>query len=200
MWIRFESEIQFAIKIYIGGINTISGEPSPEDMASRMRRQKRLSERKSIQDYVVLPQQLWLDGIATKEGQVGQLVAVRTGFGHTVETQITGKETAAGIQFEVTRKDYVYKKKISIYAKEYNPASGWSEFKYIATIIVDPDMLISEFIKTAEEETKLEPGRKRILVGDNYLWQSLTEIDEEKDPGGIYWIGRSASMASGEYL
>ena len=184
MWIRFESKTQFAVKIYVGGINAISGEPSPEDMASRMRRQKRLSEGKSIQDYVVLPQQLWLDGIATKEGQVRQFVAVRTGFGHTVEAQITGKETVAGIQFEVTRKKYVFNKRISIYAEEYILALGRREFEHIATILVDPDMLISEFIKTVEEETKLELGMKGILVQNNSTWQSLTEIDEEKDPGG----------------
>src|SRR2546421_4084731 len=92
MWIRFESEMQFAIKIYVGGVNAVSGEPVPENMASRLRRQKRVSEGKSIQDYVVLPQQRWLDGVATTEGQVRQFVAVRTGSGHTVEAQITGAE------------------------------------------------------------------------------------------------------------
>jgi len=146
---------------------------------------------------VVLPQQLWLDGVATTEGQVRQFVAVRTGSGHTVEAQITGAEKVAGIQFEVTRKKYVRNKKISIHAGGQNLDDTDSgklepirEFGCIATIYVDPDMLVSEFIKTVENEIGLLVERCKILTLDESTWKFLTEIDERKDPRG-YLLDRT---------
>jgi hypothetical protein len=70
MWVRFKSKKQFAIKIYVGSINAVSGEPAVENMATKLRRQKLKSQGELLQDYVVTPQQLWLDGIATAPGQV----------------------------------------------------------------------------------------------------------------------------------
>ncbi|OJD15822.1 hypothetical protein AJ78_03965 [Emergomyces pasteurianus Ep9510] len=103
MWIRFESRSQFAVKIYVGGVNAISGEPSTENMATKLRRQKRYSESKSLQDYIVTPAQLWVDGIAIAPGKVRQFVAVASGQGFTVEAQVTGEEVVNGLQFEVTK-------------------------------------------------------------------------------------------------
>ncbi|PGG98055.1 hypothetical protein GX51_07029 [Blastomyces parvus] len=102
MWIRFESKSQFAVKIYAGGVNVISGETSTENMATKLRRQKLHSENQSLQDYIVTPKQLWLDGIATAPGNVRQFVAVASGQGYTVEAQVTGEEVVDGLQFEVT--------------------------------------------------------------------------------------------------
>lgn len=45
--------------------------------------------------------QLWLDGIATRDGKVNQFVATPVGSGYSVEAQMTGKETVAGLQFEI---------------------------------------------------------------------------------------------------
>ncbi|OAX84352.1 hypothetical protein ACJ72_01268 [Emergomyces africanus] len=103
MWIRFESRSQFAVKVYVGGVNIISGEPSTENMATKLRRQKLYSESKSLQDYIVTPMQLWIDGIATAPGAVRQFVAVSSGQGFTVEAQVTGEEVVNGLQFEVTK-------------------------------------------------------------------------------------------------
>lgn len=101
MWIRFDSRRPFAIKVYIGGVNAISGEPARETAATMMRRFKLLQQKKTIQDYVITPNQLWLDGIANSDGAVRQFVATPLGAGYTVEAQITGEEFAGGIQFEV---------------------------------------------------------------------------------------------------
>lgn len=38
MWINFKSSKPFAIKVIVGGINAISGEPEQEDEESRLRR------------------------------------------------------------------------------------------------------------------------------------------------------------------
>ena len=76
MWISFESPTRkrIAIRPYVGGINGISGEGSIGDMATLMRRMNSLSPR---QDYLVTPEQLWLDGIATAPGIVKQFVATQ---------------------------------------------------------------------------------------------------------------------------
>lgn len=102
MWINFTSSKPYAIKVYVGGINAVSGEPAAESAETQERRQKQLRQGKSIQDYVVVPQQLWLDGIAVSPGKVRQFVAMSTGSGYSVEAQITGEEITAGIQFEIT--------------------------------------------------------------------------------------------------
>ncbi|KAI4199039.1 MAG: hypothetical protein LQ350_004861 [Teloschistes chrysophthalmus] len=81
MWIRFDSDDQFAINISGGGVNAISGEPL---------------------DYVVTPKQLWLDGIASTGGRVRQFVAMPMGAGYRVEAQVTGEEVTGGLQFQIT--------------------------------------------------------------------------------------------------
>ena len=104
MWINFKSASQFAIKIYLGGVNAVSGEPMVENAATQLRRQKLAAEGKSIQDYIVTPKQKWLDGIASTEGVVRQFVSMPMGSGYSVEAQITGQDVAGGLQFEVTPK------------------------------------------------------------------------------------------------
>ncbi|OJA12587.1 hypothetical protein AZE42_06910 [Rhizopogon vesiculosus] len=66
-------------------------------MATLLKRQNGIAKK----DYVVVPKQPWLDGIATGPGVVKQFVAVPYGSGYSIEHQITGTETTGGIQFEV---------------------------------------------------------------------------------------------------
>ncbi|GAB7330087.1 hypothetical protein MBLNU13_g01764t1 [Cladosporium sp. NU13] len=101
MWIRFDAKDRFAIKIYVGGVNAVSGEPSTDTEQTRVRRYKLLAEHKSIQDYVVTPKQLWLDGIASQDGTVRQFVAMPLGSGYTVEAQITDADLIGGLQLEI---------------------------------------------------------------------------------------------------
>lgn len=102
MWIRFKSHNRFAIKIYLGGVNAISGEPAVENAATKLRRLSLIANNKSVQDYAITPEQLWLDGIASSEGRVRQFVAMPIGTGYSVEAQLTGEELVGGLQFEVT--------------------------------------------------------------------------------------------------
>ncbi len=97
MWIKLESHGKFAVKIYVGGVNAISGEPSNENIATKFRRAQLLSEGKFVQDYLVGPHQYWLDGISSKEGHVRQFVAMPSGSGYSVEAQVTGEEVVNGI-------------------------------------------------------------------------------------------------------
>jgi len=101
MWINFESKDRFAIKIYVGGVNAVSGEPMIENAATKLRRLNLIAQKKSVQDYVVTPNQLWLDGIASNDGCVRQFVAMPLGSGYSVEAQMTGEDLVGGLQFEI---------------------------------------------------------------------------------------------------
>ncbi len=101
MWINFKSRRPFAVKVFVGGVNAISGESTKEDSATIMRRLTKLSKDKSIQDYIITPRQRWLDGIARKAGFVRQFVAIPLGSGYSIEAQITGQETTGGMRFLV---------------------------------------------------------------------------------------------------
>ena len=87
MWISLRSRVPFAVQIFVGGVNAVSGEPIGEDEATMMRRLNLMEKKKSIQDYVVTPKQLWLDGIATDKGRVRQFVAMPLGSGYSVEAR-----------------------------------------------------------------------------------------------------------------
>ncbi|KAF3904466.1 hypothetical protein AA313_de0200321 [Arthrobotrys entomopaga] len=104
MWINFKvrDHKYYAIKIFVGGVNAISGEPRIETDATNARRQSAYAKGGAIQDYVVVPGQNWLDGVAKAPGLVKQFVVAPLGKGLTVESQITGKEDTGGLQFEIT--------------------------------------------------------------------------------------------------
>ena len=71
-----------AVKIGIGMINAISGHPWNQSLS------------RGTEDYLVVPDQPWLDGINAGEGVIRQFVAMPLGMGYTVEGQITGREEA----------------------------------------------------------------------------------------------------------
>lgn len=104
LWISFltPGSQSYMIKIYVGGINAISGESSLEDAGTQARRRAKKARKESLQDYIVVPGQMWLDGIAHADGTVRQFVAMPFGSGHSVEAQITGRDAVGGIQIEVT--------------------------------------------------------------------------------------------------
>mgnify|MGYP005845880795 CR=1 FL=1 len=78
-----------AVKIAIGKVNAITGKPWQESLRAKP------------QDYIVCPNQPWLDGINSGEGYIRQFVAMPLGMGYTVEGQVTGKEEFGGIQMMV---------------------------------------------------------------------------------------------------
>ncbi|KAI1331154.1 hypothetical protein F5Y16DRAFT_293811 [Xylariaceae sp. FL0255] len=121
MWINFEAAVPFAIKIHIGGINAISGLPMDEDEATKMKLREQLQKRESLQDYMVVPGQKWLDGIVSYDGKIRQFVAQPKGSGYSVEAQTTGQDAMGGIQIEVTPLKFDFPKYIQA---RYQAANG----------------------------------------------------------------------------
>jgi ubiquitin len=98
MWINFDAKRPFAVKVYVGGVNAISGESKVETLQQS---KENTSAKKCTQDYIVPPLQYWLDGIAKRDGKVMQFVAAPVGSGYSVEAQVTGQDSIGGIQFEI---------------------------------------------------------------------------------------------------
>jgi hypothetical protein len=91
LWLGFHAAAwkPNAVKIAVGRINAISGEPADQVLHS------------APQDYLVCPDQPWLDGIHTGQDTVRQFVAMPLGLGYTIESSLTGTETHGGIQITV---------------------------------------------------------------------------------------------------
>src|SRR5215470_2858921 len=102
MWISFRANwwsrgsYPCAIKFAGGKINAISGKPWKPELDG------------SDRDYIVVPEQPWLDGFCIAKDVVRQFVAMPLGSGYSVEEQITGKPEHGGLQIIVypMRRDY----------------------------------------------------------------------------------------------
>lgn len=88
MWLSFGPAAPVAVKVGVGGVNAVTGDPWRDDLDEE-------------QDYMVAPPQPWLDGVVGDAAAVSQFVAVPLGSGHTVEGQITAQETVGGMQIAV---------------------------------------------------------------------------------------------------
>lgn len=97
LWINFASgptsrrgaRYPFAVKVAAGKINAITGEAWSNGLAS------------DPQDYLVVPEQPWLDGFCVKKGMIRQFVAMPLGRGYTAEEQISGEAEHGGLQIVV---------------------------------------------------------------------------------------------------
>ena len=95
MWLNFGAgydeergvSYPFAVKIATGKINAVSGQAWADGL-----------HRRPQQDYVVVPEQPWLDGYCVEKGIIRQFVAMPLGAGYTAEEQITGKAEHGGLQ------------------------------------------------------------------------------------------------------
>ena len=100
LWLDFDGSYPMAVKVAAGKINAVTGEGWENELSSRP------------QDYVVIPEQPWLDGFSVMEGMIRQFVAMPLGEGFTAEEQLTGEAEHGGLQI------VVYPMKASLYEAE----------------------------------------------------------------------------------
>lgn len=113
MWISSDCPFskKYAFRVYLGGINGLSGRTVTED----------LNAQRDEQDYLILPQQKRLDGIMIKPGIIKQLVATQRipplemaaaaskrptdtreiSTTTSIQWQMTGMGTMGGLQLQV---------------------------------------------------------------------------------------------------
>ena len=88
-WIWFDGAYPMAVKVAAGKIDALTGD----------RWTNALSD--DPQDYLVVPDQPWLDGFCVRKGLIRQFVAMRLGDGYTAEEQLTGEARHGGLQIAV---------------------------------------------------------------------------------------------------
>ncbi|KAK3346474.1 hypothetical protein B0T25DRAFT_462237 [Lasiosphaeria hispida] len=81
----------FAVRVFVGGVNAVSGLPWNSHPGRKV----------AAQDYLSVPPQRYLDGVCVAKDVVKQFVAMPLGSGYSVEKQVTGKETVGGMQLEI---------------------------------------------------------------------------------------------------
>jgi hypothetical protein len=101
LWLRFAGPYPCAVKVAAGKVNALTGEGWSEGLVA------------DPQDYLVSPDQPWLDGFAVERGLIRQFVAMPLGEGYSAEEQITGEARHGGIQL------LVYPMKGEVYEAHY---------------------------------------------------------------------------------
>ena len=76
----------FAVRVATGKIDALTG----KTWTDRLRRRR--------QNYLVVPEQPWLDGYCVEKGLIRQFVAMPLGSGYSAEEQITGEAVYGGLQ------------------------------------------------------------------------------------------------------
>lgn len=107
LWLNLNSDYPFAVKVATGKINAITGEAWCDGI------------HRDPQDYMVTPEQPWLDGYCVEKGTIRQFVAMPLGGGYTVEEQITGEAEHGGLQI------VVYPMKAEAYRDLYPPVRSY---------------------------------------------------------------------------
>ena len=91
LWIGFDGAYwkPNAVQIGAGNVNVLTGEGWDETL------------REDPQNYVVCPEQSWLDGFHSETGHVRQFVATLLGRGSTVEEQLSDANPSGGLHIAV---------------------------------------------------------------------------------------------------
>jgi hypothetical protein len=89
MWISFGSRYPMAVMVATGKVNAITGSPLTRGL------------HRAPQDYLVTPDQPWLDGFCVEKGLIRQFVAMPLGEGYSVEEQISRTAEHGGLQLIV---------------------------------------------------------------------------------------------------
>ena len=97
MWINFHGSYPMAVKVAAGKIDALTGQNWSNELTGKP------------QNYMVVPDQPWLDGFSIGKGLIRQFVAMPLGEGYSAEEQLTGKAQQGGLQIAV------YPMKASVY-------------------------------------------------------------------------------------
>jgi hypothetical protein len=209
MWINFHPHYPerrggaypFAVRIATGKISAISGKAFVKNMKEN--------------DYVVIPEQPWLDGFVVDDNFIRQFIAAPLGSGLSVEAQISGEDKIGGIQIEVIpMKNNIFNEKFPKLKggvlKGFNKTGSY-DAEYCACACasfdsVEPDMSLAAGGKMKQSIEKDPHGldvwdvehssRAFIRLTNSTLWRAITGTEppslpitaKEYSSAGLPWF------------
>jgi hypothetical protein len=169
LWMSFHTPQLMAVKVGVGKIDALTG--------------KRWNERltKRPQNYLVCPDQPWLDGINAGDGFIRQFVAMPLGMGYTVEGQLSGKEEEGGIQIKafaskLPPRDLEHAKAFSVDAMAAPAASMGLGAGGKMKQDIYPD---ENGIDTWDSDSS---GRVFVHIANSMMWRDITEEEPPPTP------------------
>jgi hypothetical protein len=173
LWINFVGDYPFAVKVATGKIDAVTG------------KEWSLGLHKRPQDYLLIPEQPWLDGYCVEEGVIRQFVAMPLGSGYTAEEQITGEAEHGGIQIVA----------YPLRAEYYRPPPRLAEAMYSladALPAATPSMGLAPGGKMRQEIYQDRKGLTRwdtdhgsrcfVHITNSLAWRHITGEDPPKTP------------------
>jgi len=158
LWTNFSGSYPCAIKVAAGKISAVSGEPWGNGLSE------------DPQDYVVVPEQPWLDGFNVAEDYIRQFVSMALGDCFTAEEPITGKGKHGGIQI------VTYPMKHDMYLEHFDRSSN-TDMDYLDT----PTFLRRVACMSEEPDMGLAPGG--LMRQEIYEDEQLEEVLEHLADG-----------------
>ena len=102
MWIGLRSKLMYAIRIYVDGVNIVTGTKKDPTKFPRIGKHMFQGQSTYVQDYVMAPGQKWIDGAFVEPGKFRQFVATpikpQTPVVVPTGTEVVGMER---IEFEI---------------------------------------------------------------------------------------------------
>lgn len=188
MWLNFhpkydeerQASYPFAIKIATGKLNAVSGGIWTGGL-----------HREPQQDYLVAPEQPWLDGYCIKKGIIRQFVAMPLGAGYTAEEQVTGKGVHGGLQIiAIPMKRQIFEKRFP-----KNPPSirFMSSEDMPCCICESPGemglapggRMLQEIIEDPYNLADWDKGRNSrcyVHIANSLTWRQITDEEPPKTP------------------
>lgn len=194
MWLHFASPngYPFAVKVATGKVSAITGESWRDGL------------HREPQDYLVVPEQPWLDGYVVEKGVIRQFVAMPLGGGYTAEEQITGTAEHGGLQLMVYPLMASAWEKRRRWSVADHSAAGAMVFE--AAVPCAPDMglapggrMLQEIYEDEgpiEEWAQQHSGRCFVHLANSLVWRAITGDEpptvpptaEEYTRAGLPWF------------
>jgi len=167
LWIAFHGRYPFAVKVAAGKINAVTGEPWDDEISKRP------------QDYLVTPDQPWLDGYCVEKGFIRQFVAMPLGSGFSAEEQLTGEAEHGGLQI------LAYPMKAEAYEKSRRPVSRrFGNTLSFDCLMAEPAMALAPGGKMRQEVFDdphsfrdwdlAHRSRCFVHIANSLIWESIT--------------------------
>ncbi len=164
LWLNFDGGYPCAVKVATGKICALTADPWVDHLNA------------DPQDYLVVPEQPWLDGYCVEKGVVRQFVAMPLGDGYSAEEQVTGSAEHGGLQIMVVPMKAKYYEELDI-----QTLSGFCEETHFLSV---PDMGLAPGGRMKQEIYEdphgLEVWDQRnarrcfVTIANSTVWKSIT--------------------------